>query len=63
MPTAANRQPAFAVYERGADGRFAAHSVQVLTLAQNAISTMHLFVEARLVAAFGLPSVLEGTTH
>jgi RNA polymerase sigma-70 factor (ECF subfamily) len=58
VPTAANRQPAFAVYERGADGRFAAHSVQVLTLAPDAISTMTLFVEPRLVPAFGLPPFL-----
>ena len=55
VPTAANGQPAFAVYERGADGRFAAHSIHVLTLARDAISTMTLFVEPRLVLAFGLP--------
>jgi RNA polymerase sigma-70 factor (ECF subfamily) len=58
VPTAANGQPAFAVYERGADGRFAAHSVQVLALAPGAIATMTLFVEPRLVPAFGLPLVL-----
>ena len=65
VPTAANGQPAFAVYERGADGRFAAHSVHVLTLAQDAISAMVLFVEPRLVPAFGLPPVLpeESTPH
>ena len=35
VPTAANGQPAFAVYERtGADGRWAAHAIQVLTLEQ-----------------------------
>ncbi len=61
VPTAANGQPAFAVYERGADGRFAAHSVHVLTLAQDAVSTMTLFLEPRLVAAFGLPTVLPDT--
>ncbi len=60
LPTAANGQPAFAVYERGADGRFAAHSIQVLTLARDAISTMTVFVEPRLVSAFGLPPVLPG---
>ena len=63
VPTAANGQPAFAVYERGGDGRFAAHSIHVLTLARDAISTMSLFVEPRLVPAFGLPPVLPDTAH
>ncbi len=63
VPTAANRQPAFAVYERGADGRFAAHSVQVLALAGDAIAAMTLFLEPRLVPAFGLPPVLPDTAH
>jgi RNA polymerase sigma-70 factor, ECF subfamily len=63
VPTVANGQPAFAVYERGPDGRFAAHSVQVLTLERDAISTMTLFVAPRLVPAFGLPSVLPDTAH
>lgn len=58
VPTAANGQPAFAVYMRGDDGRFAAHSVQVLTLAREAVSSMILFVEARHVSGFGLPVVL-----
>ncbi len=58
MPTAANGQPAFAVYERGADGRFAAHSIQVLTLERDAVSSMTLFLEPRLFQAFGLPPVL-----
>ncbi len=58
VPTAANGQPAFAVYERGADGRFAAHSVQVLTLAQDSIATVTAFLERRLVQEFGLPPAL-----
>ncbi len=58
VPTGANGQPAFAVYERGADGCFAAHSVQVLTLARDGIAGVTAFVEPRLVPAFGLPSVL-----
>jgi RNA polymerase sigma-70 factor, ECF subfamily len=58
VPTAANGQPAFAVYEQGADGRWAAHSIHVLTLANDAISTMTLFVEPRLFEAFGLPRIL-----
>jgi RNA polymerase sigma-70 factor (ECF subfamily) len=58
VPTAANGQPAFAVYERGADGHPAAHSLQVLTLAGDTVSALTLFVEPRLVPAFGLPLVL-----
>jgi RNA polymerase sigma-70 factor (ECF subfamily) len=61
VPTAANGQPAFAVYERDADGRFAAHSIQVLKLAQDAISTMTLFLEPGLLPAFGLQPVLPDT--
>lgn len=59
VPTAANGQPAFAVYERSAaDGQWGAHSIHVLTLGQNAISTMTLFIEPRLFEAFGLPRTL-----
>jgi RNA polymerase sigma-70 factor (ECF subfamily) len=59
VPTAANGQPAFAVYEQSAaDGRWAAHSIHVLTLDRDAISTMTLFVEPRLFEAFGLPRTL-----
>jgi len=62
VPAAANRQPAFAVYERsGADARWAAHSIHVLTLEHDIISTLTLFVPPlgpRLFHAFGLPLVI-----
>jgi RNA polymerase sigma-70 factor (ECF subfamily) len=59
VATAANGQPAFAVYEQSAaDGRWVAHSIHVLTLEQEAISTMTLFIEPRLFEAFGLPATL-----
>jgi RNA polymerase sigma-70 factor (ECF subfamily) len=59
VPTAANGQPAFAVYERtAADGPWGAHSIHVLTLEQEAISALTLFVEPRLFRGFGLPLVL-----
>jgi RNA polymerase sigma-70 factor, ECF subfamily len=61
VPTAANRQPAFAVYERtGADARWTAHSIHVLALQDDMISTMTLFVPPvgpRLFHAFGLPLI------
>ena len=62
VPTAANGQPAFAVYEHmGAEARWVAHSIHVLTLAQDRISTLTAFVPPigpNLFHAFGLPLVL-----
>ena len=62
VPTAANGQPAFAVYERsGSDGRWAAHAIQVLTLEVGVISSLTLFVPPvgpKLFDAFGLPAAL-----
>ena len=66
VPTAANGQPAFAVYEHSAaNGQWTAHSIHVLTIEhdaeRDAISTMTLFVEPRLFEAFGLPRILPGS--
>lgn len=62
VPTAANRQPAFALYSRtGTEGPWAAHSIQVLSLEQDAISRLTLFVKPtgpQLFQAFGLPLIL-----
>jgi len=62
VPTAANRQPAFAAYSRtSAEAPWAAHSIHVLTLEHDMISTLTLFVKPdgpRLFHAFGLPLVL-----
>ena len=61
VPTAANGQPAFAAYSRSRtapDAPWAAHSIHVLTLAQDRISALTLFVKPdapRLFDAFGLP--------
>ncbi len=64
VPTAANGQPAFAVYEHStADDRWAAHAIQVLTLEGEMISALTLFVPPvgpQLFDAFGLPPVLPG---
>lgn len=55
VPTAANGQPALAVYELNeAAGVWAAHSIHVLTLEQAGIATVTLFLEPRLFEAFGL---------
>lgn len=59
MPTAANRQPTFAVYEfSNADQRWNAHSIHVFTLEHDEISAMTLFLEPRLFPKFGLPQSL-----
>ncbi|MGD1022569.1 MAG: sigma-70 family RNA polymerase sigma factor [Candidatus Sulfotelmatobacter sp.] len=55
-PTSANGQPAFAIYEfSSADKRWNAHSIHVLTLENDAISAMTLFIDPRLFRDFGLP--------
>ena len=59
--TAANGEPAFAVYERGADGIWAAHSIHVLTLGDGAIAALTMFTPPtgpELFVAFGLPAAL-----
>jgi RNA polymerase sigma-70 factor, ECF subfamily len=62
LPTAANGQPAFAMYLRsGADAPWAAHGIQVLAVDQEGVAALTLFLDpggARLFAAFGLPRVL-----
>ncbi len=59
VPTAANGQPAFAVYELSeADGRWHAHSIHVLTFERNTISTLTLFLDPSLFQAFLLPLTL-----
>jgi RNA polymerase sigma-70 factor (ECF subfamily) len=64
VPTAANAQPAFAVYERsgaGTDTRRAARCIHVLTLQDDKISKLTVFVPPtgpQLFPAFGLPLIL-----
>ena len=62
-PTGANGQPAFAVYElsAGPDPRWAAHSIHVLSIDQETISTITMFVPPTgpdLFTSFGLPLIL-----
>jgi RNA polymerase sigma-70 factor (ECF subfamily) len=59
VPTSANGQPAFAIYEfSGADRRWNAHSIHVLTIENEAISAITLFLDSRLFQDFGLPQFL-----
>ncbi|WP_347338581.1 sigma-70 family RNA polymerase sigma factor [Bradyrhizobium guangzhouense] len=62
LTTAANGQPAFAAYARAGE-EWRAHSIQVLSLGHESVSSLTLFVRPsspRLFSAFGLPVTLEG---
>jgi hypothetical protein len=58
VPTASNGQPAFALYQRAADGRWSAQSIQVLSLGAEAIAGVTAFLKPELPAGFGLPDTL-----
>jgi len=55
---AANGQPGFAAWERGPDGVYRAHGIQVLTLAGPAVARIASFNEPGLFPVFGLPAEL-----
>ena len=62
VPVGANLQPAFALYSLGAEGRWNAHSIQLLALDEGGIGTMTMFMQPlaqKLFAAFQLPTVLD----
>jgi len=59
-PTAANGQPAFAIYEYSAtQARWDAHSIHVLALENDEVSAVTLFLEPHLFKAFGLAPALD----
>jgi RNA polymerase sigma-70 factor (ECF subfamily) len=66
LPAGANGQPAFAAYARfDGNAPWTSHSLQVLTLQQEAISRLTLFVKPsspRLFQAFGLPLTFQGNS-
>jgi RNA polymerase sigma-70 factor (ECF subfamily) len=55
IPTAANGQPAFAVYMRGPDGVHRAHAIQMLTIAASRVTRVISFNDPGLLSTFGLP--------
>jgi RNA polymerase sigma-70 factor (ECF subfamily) len=61
IPTVANGQPALVGYVRGADGRYHAHAVQVLTFTGSSISHIVSFNDPELVTTFGFPPLLPET--
>jgi RNA polymerase sigma-70 factor (ECF subfamily) len=58
VPTAANRQPAYAFYSRWQSPEWRFHSIQLLTLHGDTIAAMTSFVMPPLASVFGLPAVL-----
>ncbi|MFI0411297.1 sigma-70 family RNA polymerase sigma factor [Actinomadura sp. 3N508] len=58
IPTAANGQPAFAMYLRRDDGVLRAHSIQVLAVSRSGITHVSSFIDQELFAYFELPLVL-----
>jgi RNA polymerase sigma-70 factor, ECF subfamily len=61
VPTAANRQPALAVYApAGESDAYYPFAIQVLTVHGESVTNITGFVEPRLFAAFGLPQRLAG---
>jgi len=61
-PLAANRQPAAALYERGADGERGL-SIHVLTFADGLVTRIAGFVGDELFPAFGLPRLTRSNTR
>jgi len=62
-PTFANGQPALIGYGLGADGRYHAHAVQVLTFTGTSVSHIVSFNDPALVATFGFPPDLPDTVE
>jgi RNA polymerase sigma-70 factor (ECF subfamily) len=59
LPTAANRQPAFAVYYRGAgDSEHRSFGIGVLSVEDGAVAEVALFRQPELFTSFALPAVL-----
>jgi RNA polymerase sigma-70 factor (ECF subfamily) len=56
IPTSANGQPAVADYRRNAAGEMQAHSIHVLTLGEDGIAAITVFLEPNLFPVFGMPT-------
>ena len=61
IATAANGQPAAAVYHRDADGAFRATDIVVLAATATGISRVVAFHDPALVVRFGFPEMLEAS--
>jgi RNA polymerase sigma-70 factor (ECF subfamily) len=59
LPVGANAQPGFAAYNRGPDGAFELHTLQIFTVMKHGISRNSVFRDAAVFASFQLPAELE----
>jgi RNA polymerase sigma-70 factor (ECF subfamily) len=62
LPTRANRQPAYAAWQRGPDGIYQAYAVLVLALSTSGIAHITAFLDPELVAVFGFPREIDALT-
>jgi len=58
LPTQANAQPAFGLYQRDEAGAYHAHSIQVVSLAGVQVTGIITFAKPELFARFNLPAEL-----
>ncbi|MFI0352138.1 sigma-70 family RNA polymerase sigma factor [Actinomadura sp. 9N407] len=58
VPTAANGQPAFALYKRDEEGVYHPYQIQVLAVGGAGVSHASVFFDVRLFRFFGLPESL-----
>jgi RNA polymerase sigma-70 factor (ECF subfamily) len=58
VPTAANGQPALAIYRRADDGTRRAYGIQVLAVRESRVTSIVAFLDPDLFPAFGLPPEL-----
>jgi RNA polymerase sigma-70 factor (ECF subfamily) len=59
VATVANGQTAFACYARDRDGRYLAHALQVLSIADGQVARLVIFLDPGLYPAFGLPETCD----
>jgi RNA polymerase sigma-70 factor, ECF subfamily len=62
LPTRANRQPAYAIWQRQPNGLYQSYAVLVLTLSTSGIAHITTFLEPELVSAFGFPREIDPLT-
>lgn len=63
VPLSANGQPALAAYRRGAEGRYRACVIQVLTFAPGGVARIAAFRDLRLFPVFCLPADMPAAAH
>ena len=60
LPTWANAQPAFAIYQRAEDGGFEALGIHVLGVEGEQLAAITSFIDPSLALRFGFPLRIQG---